>query len=826
MGARLGRSSGILVLLGALLVCSCNTTKFLQVDEFLLKKNNVKIIEDEKLTKKRELRYALADRYKQVPNKNFLIFFPREWFYFRNEDKTSKLSKWVQKSIGEKPAIFDQTLTERTRESMQFLMQYKGFYEAQVYVDERVYGRRNKKIELTYVVEPGPQYLIDSIFYYSQDRQVDSILQELSPDSELAPGTELDGTRYEEEKTRIRKYMQNHGFAFFFPNAFAPLRADTTLSPNKANVFFEVLAPPEDTAHQRFQVGDVEVLPEYNPRTSDAQLLDTLIDGVHFKVPSYDFRVKPRAIIKKLFLKKGNLYRFDDISRTQQSLSSLSIFKFVRIREIVDSLHPNVINFRIELTPNKKQELGFDFDLSYANRTGATITGNLIGISVSPSFSHRNLFRGGELFVLNFTAGVEVQPAQGPFWNTVDIGVQSEILFPKYVNFLGLWSPIYKLRKAISKKGKIPREERNPFLYETMQEKAGTRLSVGYNYLSIIDFYRYNLFNASLGYDVQIANNQRLVFDHVGIDYLRPETDSAFDVILDQNPFLERSFGPQLFTGFFFRNALYTYSSRPNPAGESFAFALNFELSGLEVLVANRIANAISGRQDTFEIGSTQFSQYFTFQSEIRYYRQLNPNNALAARFVLGIGRPYGLTSDVPYVKQFFVGGPSSIRAWPARGLGPGGFEDPLTQDLDNRLLFYQSGDLKFEFNVEYRFPILWQLKGALFLDGGNIWTFREDPDRCGSQFLFRGKVIDRCGEGGPQTVDPFYRQIALGTGLGFRLDLSFFVIRFDIGLRLRNPFPRNGDPATARGLDYWVDWTEGSFSQYLNYNIGLGYPF
>jgi len=813
-------------ILSLFLMSSCNTTRFLDPGEFLLTKNSVQIESEGKVVKKRELRYELESRFKQKPNRNFFFFFPRELFYFRNEKKTSKFSKWVRKSIGEKPAIFDQRLTERTRKSMVGLLQFKGYYNAQVSVEEKVKGSRQRKIELTYLVEPGKQFKVDSIFYFSQDQEVDTILQNLSEESKLSPGTGLDGSLYEEEKARIRRYMQNHGYAFFFPNAFAPLKADTTLAPKKANVFFEVLAPPEDTVHQKYWIGDIVIYPEFNPRTPEAQLLDTLIDGIRFRAPSEDFLVKPRVIIQKLFLKEGNLYRYDDINRTQQSLSSLSIFRFVRIRERIDTLEDNTINFTIELSSNRKQELGFDFDISYANRSGATITGNLIGLSVSPSYSHRNLFRGGELFTLNFLAGVEVQPGTGPFWNTVDIGTNAEIVFPKYINFLNLWSPFYKLRKALSKKGDIAREERTPFLYETMQERATTRVNLGYNYLSIINFYRYNLFNASLGYDVQIANNQRFIFDHVGIDFLTPQTDSAFDVILEQNPFLQRSFGPQLFTGFLFRNAGYSYSSRPNPTGESFVLSFVFELSGLEILTANYLSNAITGRKDTFRIGSVQFSQYLTVESGIRYYRQLSPTTTLAARLNIGVGRPYGLTSDVPYVKQFFVGGPNSIRAWPARGLGPGGYEDPLTRDPDNRLLFYQSGDFRIEFNLEYRFPLLWQLKGALFLDGGNVWTFDFDPDRCGSQFLFRGKVVSPCGEGGPQAVDPFYKQIALGTGIGLRLDLSFFVIRFDTGLRLRNPFPRNGDPETAVGLDYFVDWTEGLFTDYLNFNLALGYPF
>ncbi|MEL6276620.1 MAG: BamA/TamA family outer membrane protein, partial [Bacteroidota bacterium] len=219
------------------------------------------------------------------------------------------------------------------------------------------------------------------------------------------------------------------------------------------------------------------------------------------------------------------------------------------------------------------------------------------------------------------------------------------------------------------------------------------------------------------------------------------------------------------------------------------------------------------------ELDTINFSQFAKVDLDYRFYKKLSSKHNIATRINIGIARPFGFTSDVPYVKQFFVGGPTSIRAWAARELGPGGYDDPALDEINNPLFFYQTGDLKLEFNFEYRFDLFWSLKGALFLDGGNVWTLDCDPTRLGSQFLLRSGTPS-CATNGNETFvnEAFYQQIALGSGFGLRLDFAYFILRLDMGLRVRNPFR---EPTTNR---YWVSPSE-SF-QNINFNLGLGYPF
>lgn len=822
-------SYGLQFLLLLVVLSACNTTKYLSDDELLLKKNNIKFINTEKVKNKTALGYELATFYQQKPNTNFLLFFPREWFYFTTQDAkdTTKFDRWQQRVIAEKPTIFKTVLADSTARSMQYYLQYNGYYDAKVFYDDVV---KNKKVVTTYFIDTKQLYTIDSVFFSSEDTAIHRILQEIHPRTLMKQGEPLTRTIYEQEKERITNSLRNQGYADFYSNYVSPLVADTTFHPGKANVYMEVLPPLSDSTHRQYRVGKVTIYTQYNPTIEETALKDTLIKGFHFRIPiQNNFKIRPQVIAESTHLRTGDLYSQASYDLTINQLSSLGIYRFVRIQEKIDSLDNEVLNFRIELTRNSRMEMGIDFELNYTNRSVTAGAGNLIGITASPSLRNRNLFRGAELLVTNISAGVEVNPTarDSSFWNTIDLRAQTNLYLPRFNDYLGLWRGMYGAR--ISKKGGIISDE----FYRLLHESAQTRMTASYNYLLLLDFYSYNLLNASYGFDVQKSTTQgarRYLVNHIGIDFLQPSTQPAFDAILSSNPFLARSFGDQLFVSLLFRDLSYVFNSRANRRGQSHYWGLNVEMAGAEIWAGNSIYNAFALSSDTLRLGEVDFSQYAKVEVDYRHYKQYNPKTSFAARFAFGVARPFGFTTDVPYVKQFYVGGPNSIRAWAVRGLGPGGYADPLTIDPDpsNRLLFYQTGDFKLEFSLEYRFNIFWRLNGAFFLDGGNVWTLQEDPTRAGSQFLFSAKSIDNNTL--PYAVnDAFYKQIALGSGFGIRFDMSYFIFRLDMGLRMRSPFPLTEnftDGSRVTENDYWYNWDNYRFRELINFNIGLGYPF
>ncbi|MFK7935087.1 MAG: BamA/TamA family outer membrane protein, partial [Saprospiraceae bacterium] len=620
---------------------------------------------------------------------------------------------------------------------------------------------------------------------------------------------------YDQETTRITKYLRNNGYAYFYPNSISPLQGDST--GNKVDVTLEVLRPASDSIHKQYYIGKVSVFPDYNAATPEANLRDSLIRGVHFYSNQIPYRVRASVLRNQVYLKEGDLYQQDNFDKTNREFGTLGVFKFVTIKQQIDTLDDNKINFFIYLSRSKQLEFGVDFDVNFTQqRNGIQRSLNLLGFSISPSIRNRNVFGGAELLISRAEAGLETA-VDTNFINTIDISLSNELFFPKFIDYINLWRTMNKIggkRKMVSDR-----------FYQTIREKATTRVAIEYNFLKRIFFFEYNLFNASFGYDLQADSKNRFLINHVGVDLLLPQTDTAFQRILDANPFLQRSFGKQLFTGLFFKDFNYIYTGRPDRNGNTWNISAYSEISGTEVWLANKLYNGFSAsiEPDTFQFtrivdglrDTTEFAQYAKLQIDARYNKQFNPLSSLAVRFYAGVGFPFGFSEEVPYVKQYFVGGPNSMRGWNVRGLGPGSYIDPEETD---RRFFYQTGDVRLELNLEYRFNLfkLWSAvtKGAVFIDAGNIWTLNDDG-RAGGQFLWSPRSED-----GQVINEAFYQQIANNSGFGFRFDLSYFIFRLDLGYPLRYP---SLDPLNGNGGERWQQVL--SLNR-VNYVIGLGYPF
>ncbi len=804
-----------------LLGASCNTTKFLGEDEYLLTKNTIKFKGKVKPENKRSLKYELSTLYRQKPNTN-LFFIPREWFYFKTQDPndTTRLDNWQRRVLAEPPSIYDPTLTQETAQDMLFLLADRGYYDARVDTT-RLF--KNKKAKVSYFIYPKKPYRVDSVFFNSADQRIDSILQTSADQSLLKKGEKLDIRLLRKERKRLLSLLRNQGYAAFFENFFPPrIEVDTFDRNYLANIYLEVLPPARDSNHMVYYIGEINVYPEYNAREDSVNWVRDTVNGIIFHQRSAEPLVKPEVLARSIRLVPGTKFSQEDYDQTNRILGRLPFYRFVRIDERIDSLKPNTLHMDIRLTPNPKLEVGVDFDLNYTNRNSPSVPNNLIGVSVSPSYRDRNFLGGAETLVSNLRLGAEINPSFGgdttaTFWNTVDIGLNTNLYFPRFRDYLGIWKGVEKLPFSQSKK------ERGEGFYDLLMNGGNSRVTVGYNFLSLVNFYRYTLLNFAYGFDAQKALRHRYSVDHLVIDYFSPETEPAFDEILESNPFLERSFGQQLFVSLLFRGFNYQYSSLSNNLGESHFWGVNIETAGTEIWLGNTIYNAFALNSDTLRIGDTDFSQYVKLGGEFRYYRQYTPKTAIASRLSMGIARPFGYSREVPYVKQYFVGGPNSIRAWLARGLGPGGFFDTLTVEDQNLGRLYQSGDFRLEFNLEYRFNIFWRLNGALFLDAGNVWTIRDDPSRPGSQFLFSERTDQTEYVNG--RYDPFWKQIALGSGFGLRFDFTYFILRADLGVRLRYPYPQF-EGVFDNGGEYWVPRESYFKGNNINLNFGLGFPF
>lgn len=783
-----------------LLLFSCNTTKYLQDDEAFLKKSEIKFDDSFKIKKQKKLESELLGIVKQKPNTKFLLI-NRRWFYYKSKKRRKEKDKKRKRLVAEYPSIYQETLAEETANSMKFLLINKGYRNAVVNFETTV---KRQQAEVTYTVTPKKLYTVDTIQFISKDTAIQQILEEIAPTTVFKKGNPVSVQLYEAEKLRIRNHLRNIGYRNFYANYFDQLSADSS-NTTVLSLFLEIFPINDTTAHKTYEVGDVYVHPYYNPQNSAVELTDTLINGLHFMLPNEKgYEVRSDVIASRIFLKKGALYSQKNYDRTIANLGELGIFKFANIDEKIINDSLTIINFNIFLPANQRRSIGGN--LEYKNTTSlnaATATNsNLNGIETSLSYQDKNSFGGSEIFNANLRFGLQVgSNTAGSFIDNYDISPQFDLSIPKFRDLFGF----VRLMNNIGVFG--------DGFYNSLLENANTKLSLGLNWTQRRDFWRYFSTDISLGYELQNNPNRRYFIKQFGINIFQPtiEPGSSGAEAFEDNPFLERTFNQdQLFTGLFFREFGFSFAGRSASKSSNWRLFLNSEVSGLEALATNTIANQFrTENRDTFSVFGLAFSQFGSLDIDAQYFKFLRPTRSFAFRINSGIAFPFGTSDDVPYVKQFFAGGPNSIRAWRIRELGPGSYRDPSTFPAyqENSTPFYQTGDFKLIFSAEYRFLLFqsasFDFEGTVFLDGGNVWTLKEDVDRPGSQLTTR-----------------FWREIALGTGFGINADFKYFILRLDLGYKLRNPYPNpNGT--------YWAiqEFQERGFKG-INYNLGVGRSF
>jgi len=269
-----------------------------------------------------------------------------------------------------------------------------------------------------------------------------------------------------------------------------------------------------------------------------------------------------------------------------------------------------------------------------------------------------------------------------------------------------------------------------------------------------------------------------------------------------------------LFTGFLFNDLTYLYQTERGKDKANIALISRLELSGLEVFAANKLYNSVFNKSSDWTIGSIEFERLAKLEFDFRWYQKTRERSQLAARVKTGIAVPLDLDRTVSYIKQFSVGGPSSIRAWRPMHVGPGSYLHEGADFFSPRdsTIFFMRGDIVLDMSLEYRFDLIWLVEGALFIDAGNVWTIREDPLRPGAKFDLN-----------------FLDNLAVGYGYGLRFDFNYFIIRFDLGFKLRYPSIIDSDTGTELRSSYWTgpNWGDKLRSQKLgNFNIAVNYPF
>src|SRR5687768_9133488 len=784
-------------LLCAVFLCaSCNSKKYLGENQSFLDNNVIRIKSDDKVHDAAELKEELIKRYKQPEAKGWPI--PRYVYYYKYQESLRRRphrKKWSEERlIKNMPVIHDTLKAEETTEVFESYLMLRGYRTPSVDYKAKT---TDKLTTVTYIVDPGPRTHIDTFLIATTDTSLRKIVDSEIENTYFKNGSPLDIVLYNQEKARLVNDFLDEGYARFDETYIAPLEVDTAGGYVMARM--RILNESDSVFHSKYYVGTVTVYPDFNV-TDTSALYDTLINGVRYITPEPELTLKAEAIERNLFLHQGDLTRKDNFNQTLKNLNRMELIKFVTPEIVVDTVKRDTmqldtprINYGLYLTRNKKIALGLNAELTYANISGSNKK-SLFGTAANVNYRDLNLFKGAEILNINLDGGVEwnfSKDDEGETGkiNSWNMGLDNRLSFPRFMDPFRLYH-IIGYSQSEDQPALMGNRLRRWLLYD-----ATTRLNLGFNFVKIQDLYQYYAINSGLSYDIVPDAQRNLTIDRFGFDLFVPTpTDSFKTNVLDKSKFLQESFGKYLFTGLVFRNYLYQRKGLPRRNAGYFGLIHSFEISGLEVLAINRLYNTIAGNEKEFTLGEKgpedgisneiRFSHFAKGEVDVRFFYDINSKTQFALRINPGYASPFGgFSRQVPYIKQFFVGGATSNRAWQIRELGPGTYED--TTAITSGFSFYQTGDIKLDMSAELRFPIIWYFEGAVFLDAANVWTREEDPSRPGTKFHF----------------NDFYKELGIGYGFGLRVDLDYFIIRLDFGYKWISPFPLEDGTRTYKGL-------------------------
>jgi outer membrane protein insertion porin family len=760
-------SYSALLISAGLFFSYCNSAKYILANDTLY--TGAKIQIDSSILSHREkkkLKTNLLSITRPKTNSKILGLRIKLWIYnlAGKPKKKKSIRSWVKDKFGEPPVLASSLDLERNSKILQSYLQNKGYFQALVDGDTTT---SHKKTEAKYRAQLFEVYRIQSVTLVRDSSAENKAIAADFSETLLKKGNPFDLDLIRAERDRIDADLKENGFYFFSPD-FLIVQVDSNLRSHQVNMYVKVKPGIPIEAQHPYDIKDVFIYANY---TLDGPARDTskknAIEYNKFYLIDSGRLYNPRMFDDALKFQPGDTYTRSDHNISLSRLINLGLFKFVKNRfEIAPSADSPALNTFYYLTPLPKKSIHGEF-------VGVSKSDNLVGSQVTLGWKNRNTFKGGELFSIDTYGGFEVQYSSDETgYNTYRTGIGTKLAFPRFI------VPFFKLN---TNSAFVPK----------------TNIELGYDFLNKIRLYTLNSFRASFGYDWKESIRKEHQLNPISIIYVQPlnVTKEYIDSALI-NPTLLLAIQKQFILG---SNYNFTFNQlvgkRPPNA---FYFNGNIDLSGN---IAGLLTGANSRAGKTVYLFNLDFSQYIRGETDFRFYHT-EGSTIWANRIDLGFGYPYGNSTALPFVKQFFVGGTNSVRAFRSRSVGPGTYVPPYA----NNFLPDQSGDIKLELNTELRAHLFSIVNGAIFVDAGNVWLYNDDPLKPGGKFT---------GE--------FLQQLAVGTGMGLRFDVSILVIRVDLAFPLRRPWL----PDNQRWVINQIAFGNGNWrSENLVFNFGIGYPF
>jgi len=709
-----------------------------------------------------DLKFELKEVNKPKPNGKFLWMRPSIVIHnmVREPKKEKGFRHWLKYKVGKPPVLADQVLPEQIVSLMRNRFLNRGYFN--VLTTFRA-NTLPKKFSLNYDIESGRQFLIDSVEYKGDGSGLSAQIEKAEVSSTIKTGKPYNLDILKAERERIELLAKDSGY-YYFDKDFLIYRADTTIRKKYVRLQLGLKPNIPNLIRKQVYLNKVYILDDY--MAEDFTPDTTFYRGYYYVSDRHIFR--PEIVMERVHIKPQERYSRKNHFKTIRQLSDLGIYRFVNTDFREDSTS-NVLNAFIYATPMKKSALTAEVNTTIK-------TTNYLGPGAIISWKHRNIFGGAEELSLNILGTFEVQIGADSINTAYEAGFEVGLNIPRPLG----------LKKLTRNKETIPR----------------TKILGGYSIYKRVELYSMNSFYSVFGYEW--LKNKKISHNFYPYDItfsrVRDATD-AFREYLENNPTVAVSFENQFILG---ANYAFTYDDLQNPDKKGTVYFRGIiDFSGN---LANALFKAFSGRsstpEDPYTIFGVPFSQYLMFNPEFRYYRKIGAKNVIATRALIGVGIPVGNSRVLPYIKQFFSGGTNSVRSFVARTIGPGSYLAPV-----ENLGVDQTGDIRLEFNAEYRFNFTRRFLGAAFVDVGNVWLRNVDPERPGGEFQ----------------LNRFYKEFGIGTGIGFRFDLQVLVFRLDMAWPLYVPYQEEGDR-----------WVIGDFNLFssewrrenLTWNLAIGYPF
>ena len=796
----------------------------------MLVKNKIKFKTKAKVDE--ETLYSII---KQKPNNKMFFFFRfNAWVHYkfdnekryeardrkkiriekRNEKRLEKGKDPIKKSsetwrdrivenIGEELTVYDSLKTELSQEQLEIYLKKNGYFSSSV---EHRLRQTRKKVKLKYVIDAGQAHFIDSITWQVSDSLVKNELPKFKPLIESSVGDQFRVENLDNDREIITNYLSNNGF-YGFSKEYISFRVDTLNRDHKASLIILISNPLEENkiapdslsevSHYQYVIGRVNFHLDYDAIDSDFEATEKILIGNHTFNYIDELELDPELLIRSIRLKQGELYKFKNEADTYRKLRSLGVFNYINIKykEGVNSKGKKKLDVDIYLNSGKSKSLSLEVTGTHRDGTW--------GANMRSGFRNTNLWKGAENLDVAINFGAE---AQRSIIDTDDENSSSISENLLRLNTLQLGGEInFNIHKFFLLNNTFHK-------WHKRKNSPLTTFSLVVNYQIRPDFERFltEINPIKWKYNENPKNLFKLsLMDLSLIDIRKSE---AFQNVLNQidNQFLLNSYRDHII--------LNSFKGSWDHNGKNSTYQKRFFYNRLGFEEAGGIFDAFNlGKPDDegfLTVDRIRYAQYVKVQNDFKYYMNLSKNHSIASRIDFGVGVPFGNALVLPFEKSFFAGGANDNRAWQPRSLGPGSFRDSTALVTFNNL-----GEVKLTLSSEYRFDLTNLLEGAIFLDAGNIWILDDEDNAAGTEFSSK-----------------FIKEIAMGAGVGFRLDFDFFLIRLDLGFKLKDPSLISGEKWAWQPKTEYESYlsdlrslgvTEQERYRYLpNINLGIGYPF